>query len=104
MANVIFTFNANDITIQCENTEKMSEICQKFVNKIEFDINKLIFLYGGNLINKELTLHNQASKIDKERNKMNVLVYEIEKYNSMDKTKIQDNYLEKEIKIKLTSS
>ena len=98
MASITFTFNEKDIIIQCQSSDIMSEICQKFANKIQFDNNKLIFLYGGNIINKELKFDEQASSMDKERKKMNVLVYELQKYNTMDKSKIQENYFEKELK------
>ena len=54
MSTVSFTFNEIETIIQCTNTEKMNEICQKFANKINLDINTLVFLYGGNIINKEL--------------------------------------------------
>ena len=98
MASIAFTFNEKDIIIQCQSSDIMSEICQKFANKIQFDNNKLIFLYGGNIINKELKFDEQVSSMDKERKKMNVLVYELQKYNTMDKSKIQENYFEKELK------
>ena len=69
MVSVSFTFNEKDIIIQCTNTEKKNEICQKFENKINLEINKLVFLYGGNIINKELSFNDQASSMDKERKK-----------------------------------
>ena len=46
-AKVIFNLEGIDVTIQCSKNEKMKDICQKYVNKINKNINSLIFLYGG---------------------------------------------------------
>jgi len=58
--------------------EKMKDICQKYVNKIDKNINSLIFLYGGNQLNFNLNFIEQANRIDKERNVMKILVYKNE--------------------------
>ena len=62
--------------IQCLKDDKMKDICNKFVSKIQSNINKLYFLYGSNKLNLELTFNELANEIDRERNKMNILVYE----------------------------
>ena len=51
MANVIFNFNGERVTIQCETNETMKDICNRFASKIAIDINSLCFLYDGNQIN-----------------------------------------------------
>ena len=58
----------------------MKDICQRYSNKIDKNINSLIFLYGGNQLNFQLKFKEQASIIDKERNEMKVLVYKNEDY------------------------
>ena len=73
--NVIFTFDGRDIEIQCSNDDKMRDVCQKFAVKAETNINSLIFLYGGNQVNMNLSLEAQASSIDKKNNEMKILVY-----------------------------
>ena len=73
-ANVIFNFEGRDVSIQCSKDEKMKDICQKYVNKINKNINSLVFLYGGNQLNFDLNFNELANKIDKERNAMKVLV------------------------------
>ena len=80
--NVIFTLDGRDLTIQCTKDDKMGDICQKYANKIEKKLNSLIFIYGGNQLNFNLRLEEQANSIDKERKEMNILVYqgEIEKF------------------------
>ena len=37
--------------------------------------NNLIFLYGANKINLDLTFNQICNQIDKQRNKINILVY-----------------------------
>jgi len=73
--SVIFSFEGRDINMQCSKDDKMKDICQKFANKIKRNFNSLYFLYGGNQLNFQLSFKEQANLIDKERNKMKVLVY-----------------------------
>ena len=47
-AKVIFVYEGREVIIQCIKDEKMKDICQKYVNKINKDINSLVYLYGGN--------------------------------------------------------
>jgi len=47
MAKVIFDYNNQKIEIQCQVSDSLSKICQTFGSKINYDINKLIFLYAG---------------------------------------------------------
>ena len=74
-ANAIFTLNGIDLKIQCKTDEKMKDICLKYASKIKTNINSLIFLYGGNQINKEFRFNEQASSLDKRSNEMKILVY-----------------------------
>ena len=77
-ANVIFNFEGVDVTIQCSKEEPMKDICQKYVNKIDKNINSLIFLYRGNQLNFNSNFNQQINIIDKERNVMKILVYKNE--------------------------
>ena len=72
-ANVIFSFEGVDVKIQCSKEDKMKDICQKYSNKIQKNINSLIFLYNGTKINFNLSYKEQ--KIDKETNEIKVIVY-----------------------------
>jgi len=76
MSNISFIFNGVETIIQCLKSDKMKDICQKYSLKIEYDINKLYFIYGSNKINLELTFEQIINEVDKARNKMNILVYE----------------------------
>ena len=74
-AKAIFTLDCADLTVQCKTDDKMRDICQKFSTKINKDINYFLFLYGGNLVNFELSFNSQASQIDRNKKEMKILVY-----------------------------
>ena len=38
-ANVIFTLDGVDVTIQCSKEDKIKDICQKFADKVQKNIN-----------------------------------------------------------------
>ena len=77
-ANVVFTLDGIDVTIQCSQDEKMRDICRRYANKIETNLSSLLFLYGGNKMNYELSFKDQINSIDKNNNIMKVLVYRTE--------------------------
>ena len=58
-AKVIFSFEGIDVIIQCSSEETMKDICQRYSNKIDKNINSFIFLYGGNQINIQLKFKEQ---------------------------------------------
>jgi len=73
--NVNFNFEGRDIIVQSSKKDQMKTVCQKFALKAETNLNSLIFLYGGNKVNLDLSLEAQASAIDKKNNEMKILVY-----------------------------
>ena len=75
MPKVVFTLEGIEVIIQCSNDEKIKDICNNYGNKIGKNINTFIFIYGGTLLNSDLTFEEQANMIDKERNEMKILVY-----------------------------
>ena len=76
MAEAIFNYNGINTIIQCKIEDKMKDICEKLCLKMEIDINKLIFIYGGLLLNLELKYKEIVNEIDKKNLKMNILVYD----------------------------
>ncbi len=78
MFEVHFIYNGKDTLIQCTENEKFNNICQSYSTKIERNINKLIFIYGGATLNKDLLLKEAINKTDKEKLKMNVLVSDVD--------------------------
>ena len=82
MAQAIFLYKGNEISIQCKVMEQFKDIFKKFSIKMDIDLNKLVFLYGGRKLNENLTFENQAINEDGIKNKMKILVCEIDKYNN----------------------
>ena len=68
---VIFTLDGVDVSIQCSKEDKIKDICQRFANKVNKNINSLLFLYGENQLNLLLSFKDLA----KDKNEMKVLVY-----------------------------
>ena len=78
MAEIIFIYEGRQINIQCNKNEKMAEICNKLSNKINMNLNSLIFLYGGS----QLNLDKKLNEITKENN-INILVFKRENENEI---------------------
>ena len=76
MAEVIFNYNGKDTIIQCRIEDKLKDICLKFAIKVQIDINKIIFIYGGRMIDLELKYKELVNEIDEENLKMKILVYD----------------------------
>ena len=78
MAQVEFQYNGINTIIQCQENQKMSEICNNFIIKSNINENEIYYFYdgkGGSQFNKDLTFNEMANSLDKERKKMNILVY-----------------------------
>ena len=54
MVEVIFNYQGINTTVQCEINNKMKNIIEKFLSKIEKKEDIYYYLYNGNSINKEL--------------------------------------------------
>ena len=87
---VTFIFKNMQVEIQYNEYDLMKSICQKFADKLNEDINTLLFLYDGREINFQLTFNQQAKDIDKREGKMSILVY----------SRFLDNNKKKELKNK----
>ena len=76
MAEVIFNLEGDEIKIQCDISDKMETIIQRFLIKVQEQTTNmnLVYLYGGSCVKKEIKFSEQANIIDKERKKMNILV------------------------------
>ena len=93
MAEAKFIYDGQDIIIQCNKNQKMKDICSNLSNKMNVNINSLIFLYGGNKLNLEKTF----KEITKE-NKISIIVYKYENEEICPKCgKILNNELINEI-------
>ena len=74
MAEAILNYEGINTTIQCEINEKMKDIINRFLIKLEKKENNLYYLYNGTQIDYELTFNEQANDIDKNRKQMNIIV------------------------------
>ena len=80
MSQVEFKYKGISYTIQCNENEKMKNICQKFCLKAQVDKKDIFFSYGGqagNGFNEELAFSQMINSIDKNQNIMSILVYNI---------------------------
>ena len=76
---VIFIYNEKQIEIQCLINEKLSLICEKFIAKLQLDKSQdYYYLYGGNIINKYLSLSLEVLAIneDKRYKRMKIIVHD----------------------------
>ena len=76
MAEINFSFEGRNTNIKCDINDKIKDIINKFLIKVnkERNNNNLYYIYNGNPINKELTFIEQANSLDKYRKTMNVIV------------------------------
>ena len=74
MAQVEFIYNGNRTLIQCNPTDKMKDITQKFLLKCDKKQDKIYFLYDGDTLKEELTFNELVNDLDKNRNQMSVIV------------------------------
>ena len=76
MTEATFIYEGIPNKIQCNNNDKMKDIINKFLIKNGRNENdkNLLYIYGANIINYELTFVQQANELDRNRKKMNILV------------------------------
>ena len=73
-ALVIFNYKEKKTSISCNTSEKMKNICERFASGIQEDVNKLDFIYNGEIINKELKYEDQVDEIDRREYSMDIIV------------------------------
>ena len=78
--NIIFHYESLSIKeLKCEMKDILEDIFKKFTLQMRINLENLIFLYSGKQIEDyKIPLSSLINKIDKERNEMNILVYDID--------------------------
>ena len=77
---VKFIYNGKNLIVQCNRYDIIGQIFHKFSIKSGKDINYLSFIYNGEAItDRNLSIDQIANFIDKNQNRMNILVYDINK-------------------------
>ena len=74
MTKVEFYYNGFINEIFCKEDEKMRDIINRFLTKIDNNNPSLFYLYNGTKIDLDLTIKEQANDIDIKRKKMNIIV------------------------------
>ena len=67
MAKAKFNYKGNITDISILEGESMEDVCKKFANKVEIDINKIEFLYDENKLNLEKKYSEIIIEKDKEK-------------------------------------
>jgi len=103
MSKVIFNYKGISTTIECKDQEKMEDIFDRFKSRIKTDNDDLVFLYNGDIINKESKFEEIIDEKDKKEFTINVLANdnnknEIKENNNIiiDNNKIKENDIKKE--------
>ena len=72
-----FSYDSANTILQCKSDEKLNNIFKNFKFKNKVEDKKLIYMHNDiALQNEELTFSEIENPLDKERNKMNILVIE----------------------------
>ena len=79
MAEIVFTYNGVPSIVQCYENDNFTDILSKLTAKIKINLNKVYFLYSGQIMqNKHQTFSQIANNLDKERKKMNIQINDSE--------------------------
>ena len=95
---VIIIYNDIKTILLCSMNEAMKDILKKYGTKIKKDINELYFIYDGNEINKEKKYKEIINNIDKDKNEMIILAYNINNY-IIGEIEINEDNINKDIRI-----
>jgi len=90
MFETIFNFEGKSTKVQCNENDKMIDICKKFCGKVGKEINNLFFLFQGEKINLEKEFKDMISNKSENKNQLIILVNESsenEKENTIEESK-----------------
>ena len=82
MTKVVFLHEGQKIDIQCDENDKLETIIQRFCEKVQKNKDNLLFLYGGQFVQKNSTFINLANSLDKTRKTISIIVTEKEEDNN----------------------
>ena len=92
-SEAIFSYNGIDITIQIHADDKMKDIIDKYIQKVGKKKDNLIFMYNGVQINENFSFTNQMNDDDNNRNKLNIVVSDIDTKEEPKQSEVISNYL-----------
>ena len=70
-----FDFEGYQILIHCNYNEKMENIIKRFSIKADKSPESIVFLYSGNVIDKNKTLDQTIKSLDRNNNKINIVAF-----------------------------
>ena len=91
MSKVEIEYEGKKLSINCDENESMRKILTKFADNNSVDINSLIFLYSGNLINLDLTFAQICNQEDRKTKNIIIIANKLEK-SMEDKDKILNEF------------
>ena len=74
MSSIIFTYNGVQTSIQCNKEDKLKDICSKFWSKNPGNKNNIYYVYGGKILDLNLTFNEVTNNKNDINNKINVLI------------------------------
>ena len=104
MAEVEFHYEENITIIQCKEDQKMSDIFNTFISKLNINQNKINYYYEGKIVSKtdkNLTFNHLANLFDKSKKKMKIFAENNLKYDYNTKCDKDIKFPGGEIKMKI---
>ena len=88
MINAIFKYEGGDTIIQCNITDKVKSLIQKYRSKIEIENDH--YLYNGVVLKQDLNIEEVICDTDKSRKEMIITVVQVD-VDSENNNKIESN-------------
>ena len=79
-----FYYKGQEVKINCKKNDNMNDVLKRYTNKINKDINNIYFINNGNIINKD---NLKLEELNNKDNKINILVYDIDKNEKINQVK-----------------
>jgi len=74
MIQIEFIFNQQKIIIQAKSDEKFQLVIDRFIQKSQIQLDSVFFISNGNQIKPEQTVESIMTDMEKQNQKMKVLV------------------------------
>ena len=100
MTEISFYYNGQKKKLQCQKSDKMKDIIEKYFSETGIDKTNKYFLYNGEKVDENLTVVQTSSKNDRITNEMSVLIFDDEENEDENEIIINVIYNNKITKIK----
>jgi len=103
MTEISFYYDGQKKTLQCQKSDKMKDIFDKYFSETGIDNSNKYFLYNGEKIDENLTVIQTSCKNDRITNEMNILIFDDEEEEDENEIIINVIYNNRITKIKCES-